>query len=265
MVRGVTNGASDVKTASLAADRYEVFFSAGVATLARMLVALQSLFSSTRMRRRAHLLLVASALVLSSVALQADPNEGERNFQIAVAAGFNRILSNDEFVKQNAGAEFAVISTLPLTLWREDANLFAVRAQYTAFRGDIELPKDTAGNADKLFYPSHSQIKADFRQIFRHWNIDWSLGLGFQLPVYDRTLTPLGTFTFKEASELYPEARDTLAKIDRSYAIFLRLGIDQKFLEDALIAGLAIEINAVEFPKTQQRASLNFYVGARVW
>jgi hypothetical protein len=91
VVRGVMNGASDVKTASLAADRYEVFFSAGVATLARMLVALQSLFSSTRMRRRAHLLLAGSALVLSSVALQADPNKGERNFQIAVAAGFNRI------------------------------------------------------------------------------------------------------------------------------------------------------------------------------
>ncbi len=197
--------------------------------------------------------------------LGADTGLPERRFQVAVAAGFNRILSNDDFVKQNAGAEFAILSTLPLKLWREDANLVTLRAQYTRYTDDIVLPANNGNNQGKLFYPSHSQIKADFRQIFRHWGIDWSFGLGFQIPVYNRTLTPLGTFTFDEASELYPEARDTLAKIDRSYALYLRAGIDQKFLDDALIAGLGFELNAIEIPKTQQRLTVNFYIGARVW
>lgn len=202
----------------------------------------------------------ATFALLVTLPLMAEETAAPRVFQLAVAAGFNRILSGDAFVKQNAGAEFGVITTMPFRIWREDANLVTLRAQYTRYTDDIELP-----NSAKIFYPSHSQVKADLRQIFRYWSVDWSLGLGFQVPVYNRTLTPLGTFNFDDTVSRYPDARETLAKIDRSYALYLRAGIDQKFLDDALIAGLAIEFNAIEIPKTQQRATLNFYIGARVW
>ena len=198
--------------------------------------------------------------LLTTLPAIAEEIAAPRVFQLAVAAGFNRILSGDDFVKQNAGAEFGIIATMPFKIWREDANLITLRAQYTRYTDDLVLP-----NSAKIFYPSHSQVKADLRQIFRQWSIDWSFGLGFQIPVYNRALTPLGTFNFDDTVNLYPDARQTLAKIDRSYALYLRAGIDQKFFDDALIAGLGLEFNLIEIPKTQQRATLNFYIGARLW
>ena len=191
--------------------------------------------------------------------------ENPRTFQVALAGGFNRILSGDDFVKQNAGAEFSVLSTLPWQIWREDFNLVVIRAQFTRFTDEIVLPTNAAGNSPTLFYPTHSQIKADLRQIFHVWQIGWSLGLGFQIPIYNGVLTPLGRFTFADAKDNYPDASTALDKIKPASAIFLHAGIDQKFLDDALIAGIGLDINFASFPANSERVAFNIYAGARLW
>lgn len=187
-----------------------------------------------------------------------------RTWQIGVTAGFNSIASGDELVKKNSGAEIGLQTTLPYTLWKEDANLFTLRGQFTSFSNGIDA---TAANGDavKLVNASHSQARLDFRQIFIHWGIHWSAGLGVQIPITTNILTPRGEFRFADARSYYPDSTAELAKIDKSFAGYVRLGIDQKFLADALLLGVALEIGLVESPKTQQRAVLNFYAGARIW
>ncbi len=182
-----------------------------------------------------------------------------------VVAGFNRIISRDAVVRDNTGAEIGAIASLPFHLWREDQNLVTFRAQYTRFSNEISPDGNSGSEPVRLFYPSHSQLKFDYRQIFSLWAIDFSFGFGYQLPVYNGVLTPLGRLTFAEATAIYPQAREILDKIGPSHAIYARFGIDQKFLDDALIAGIGFEVNAWENPKTLQRFSFNFYAGARVW
>lgn len=192
--------------------------------------------------------------------------ETGRTFQVALAGGFNRIFSGDDFVKQNTGAEFSVLSTLPWQIWREDFSLVVIRAQFTRFTDEIVLPTNAStGTSPTLFYPTHSQMKADLRQVFHIWQIGWSLGLGFQVPVYNSVLTPLGRFTFADAKENYPGASTTLDKIRPAYAIFMHAGIDQKFLDDALIAGIGLDISVASFTANSERVAFNVYAGARLW
>lgn|GEM_PF-3371121 len=187
-----------------------------------------------------------------------------RSWQIGMTAGFNSTVSGDALVKKNSGAEIGLQTTLPYTLWKEDANLVTLRGQFTSFSNGIDA---TAANGDaiKLVNASHSQVRLDCRQIFIYWGIHWSAGLGVQIPVTSNILTPRGEYTFAEARGNYPDSTAELSKIDKSFAGYVRLGIDQKLLADALLLGVALEIGVIESPKTQQRAVLNFYAGARLW
>ena len=218
-----------------------------------------------QMRSRWLVLLLALAWP-ALISAEAAPAETipARTWQIGVTAGFNSIASGDELVKKNSGAEIGLQTTLPYTLWKEDANLITLRGQFTSFSNGIDA---TAANGDaiKLVNASHSQARLDFRQIFIHWGIHWSAGLGVQIPITSNILTPRGEFSFADARSYYPDSTAELAKIDKSFAGYVRLGIDQKLLADALLLGVALEIGLVESPKTQQRAVLNFYAGARIW
>lgn len=190
----------------------------------------------------------------------------KREFQVAVAAGFNNILSSDNFLKPNSGAEIGLLLTLPLQIWREDASIVAVRGQFTSFSNGIDsLATDGTGNTLKLVNASHAQLRTDFRQIFRHWGVDWSIGLGVQIPITSRILTPRGELNFSDARTYYADSASSLDKIASTYAGYLRLGIDQKLLGDALCVGVAFEINFVESPQSLQRTAINLYAGARIW
>ena len=46
-------------------------------------------------------------------------------------------------------------------------------------------------------------------------------------------------------------AQSDLRKTGRSYAFDLRLCIDQKMLDDALLLAVGIDIQALEFPRTE--------------
>lgn len=194
-------------------------------------------------------------------------SEGEgdnRILQIGVTAGLNSLVSGDALVKKNQGAELGIVATLPFSFWKEDANLVTLRGQFTNFSTGIDTV-GTNGDTVKLVNASHSQLRADFRQIFTYWSISWSVGLGLQIPLTTNILTPRGEFSFADAKNYYPGAEAELAKIDRSFMGYLRLGIDQKFFSDALLVGGGFEIGFGETPKTSQCLALNFYAGARVW
>lgn len=190
----------------------------------------------------------------------------KRELEFAVTAGFGSVMTNNELLKNNKGAEIGLITTLPVTLWKEDANLVTLRGQFTHYANGIETPSpvDPATNV-KLTNAGHSQLRLDFRQVFIYWDIQWSVGLGLQIPVTSRILTPRGEFTFAETKGYYPAAADSIAKFDRSFAGYLRLGIDQKIFSNTLILGAAIELTFAEAPRTDQRAFLNLYAGARIW
>lgn len=210
-----------------------------------------------------------SLIIVSTTFAAAEPEavsatSDARGLHFAVTAGFNMIASRDNLIKKNEGAEIGLITTLPLTLWKEDANLVTVRGQFTNFSNGVDATAEN-GDAIKLSNASHSQVRVDFRQIFVYWGIHWSAGLGVQIPVTTNILTPRGEYNFTDAKGYYPDAEGQLSKIDKSYAGYLRLGVDQKLLSDTLLLGLALEINLIESPKTQQRFVVNFYAGARVW
>lgn len=203
-------------------------------------------------------------MILLGVPFSLGAEGDNRPLQIGVTAGFNSLVSGDALVKKNQGAELGIVTSLPVSLWREEANLITVRGQFTNFSTGI----DTAGaNGDtvKLVNASHSQLRADCRQVFTYWSVGWSVGLGIQIPLTTNILTPRGEFNFSDAKNYYPGADAELAKIDRSFMGYLRLGIDQKLFSDALLVGGGLEIGFAETPKTSQRFALNFYAGARVW
>lgn len=203
----------------------------------------------------------AYLLLFSVASLRAEV----KPFQLGVAAGFNRLISQDVLARENSGAEIGILTYLPFQIFNESANLVTVRAQYTRYNNDLIFANASGDDTVRLFFPSHSQLKFDFRQIFQYWGIGFSLGLGLQLPVSTSVLTPLGRFTFREAATLYPQSKELLAKIETSHAVYVRVGIDQKFLDDALLAGIGIDVNILETPKTLQRYTLNVYAGARIW
>lgn len=206
-----------------------------------------------------------SIFIVSLQALRAGaPGNNPREWQFAITAGFNSVLSGDTLIKKNEGAEIGLFSTLPVSLWKEDANLVSIRGQFTNFTNGVDA-LGVNGDTVKLTNASHSQLRLDARQIYAYWGIHWSVGLGVQIPLTTNILTPRGEFTFNEARGYYPDSEERLAKIDRSFAGYVRLGIDQKILADALLLGGALEINVFESPKTGQRFILNFYAGARIW
>lgn len=187
-------------------------------------------------------------------------------FEVALTAGFNGVLSNVDLLKDNKGAEIGVISTLPLKIWREDANLLTVRGQYTSYTNGIDTPSPLlAAETVKLTNAGHSQIRTDFRQIFVYWDIHWSVGVGLQIPITSNLLAPRGQLTFDEARTIYAAAATAIEKIDRSYAGYLRIGVDQKLLSNMIIIGAAFELNFVETPRTEQRLVFNFYAGAKIF
>lgn len=190
----------------------------------------------------------------------------KRELEFAVTAGLGGVMSNNELLKNNKGAEIGLITTLPVTLWKEDANLVTLRGQYTSYANGIETPSplDPTTNV-KLTNAGHSQLRMDFRQVFTYWDIQWSVGLGMQIPITSNILTPRGEFTFADAKSNYATAADSISKFDRSFAGYLRLGIDQKILSNTLIIGVALELTFAEAPKTDQRAFFNLYAGARIW
>lgn len=187
-------------------------------------------------------------------------------WQVDIIVGISRIAGSKALVKNNEGAEIGIVTRLPWRLWVEERNLIAVRAQLTGYSSGIELPTaNAAGEPNKLVNASHSQVRIDWRQIFPLWGIHWSAGLGVQIPVVSGILTPRGEYSFSEAKSLYPEAAADLGRIDRSTGIFVRLGVDQKLLDDALVLGAALEIMTIEVPRTEQRFALSLYAGARIW
>jgi hypothetical protein len=189
-----------------------------------------------------------------------------RRLQFALTAGLNALATNNALLKKNEGAEIGVITTLPVKIWRENANLVTLRGQFTNYSNGIELNStNAAGEKNKLVNAGHSQLRMDFRQVFTLWNVSWSAGLGFQIPLSTRVMSPRGEFSFADARGYYPEAGAGLSSMDRSYAFYLRLGIDQKLFDDNLLLGLGFEINLAEAPRTDQRAFLNLYAGARLW
>lgn len=190
--------------------------------------------------------------------------EKPRQWQIGVTAGLNSIGSEDPVLKNNRGAEFGIIATLPYTLWKEDASIVVLRGQFTGFPQGIQS-QDDSGNEVLLINASHAQARFDFRQVFVYWGIHWSVGLGLQIPITSRILTPRGEFNFRHASAFYKSADSALKKIDSATAGYIRLGVDQKFLDDTLLLGLGLEISFAESPKTEQKTVINFYAGARVW
>ncbi|MBL8035653.1 MAG: hypothetical protein JNJ69_18260 [Leptospiraceae bacterium] len=215
------------------------------------------------MRRAALLSTFFCGISLTSIGAEEIP---ERRWQIAVAAGLNSIVTNNTLLKNNEGAEVGLLTSLPYQLWKEDAAFISVRGQLTNYSNGITLSSTNAiGNPDKLVNAAHSQLRIDYRHIYIYWGIHWSIGLGVQLPVTSRILTPRGEFSFAETKNWYPEAQADIARIDRSTGVYLRLGIDQKLLDEALIAGIAFELMAIEAPRTDQRFALNAYIGARLW
>jgi len=189
-----------------------------------------------------------------------------RPLDLTLTAGFNGVMSNDALLKNNKGAELGAIASLPLTFWREDANLVTLRAQYTSYANGIETPSPAnAATLVKLTNAGHAQLRADFRQIFALWGIEFSAGLGIQVPLTTSLLAPRGELTFTEAKSTYAAAAPEIQKIDSAYAGYVRLGIDQRVLADSVLLGIALEINFVESIKTEQRAVLNFYAGAKIF
>ncbi len=184
-----------------------------------------------------------------------------------MTAGFNSVAAaKQSLLADNRGSELGFIVTTPWRLWHGSYSAFGVRAQAVAYPNAIDTPSPTvAGESVKLTNAVHSQVRADFRQIYEIWGIHWSLGLGLMLPVTNSISTPRGEFSYADARSAYPQAADSLRKIDRSYAVFVRLGIDQKLLDDYLLVGLGLDISALEFPRTQQLVSINLYAGVRVW
>lgn len=207
-------------------------------------------------------------LLLFSLALSAQPNtETLLPWQLAVTTGFASVAAGkDSLLADNRGAELGLVATLPWRFMNERASLVTLRAQTIAFPTAIETPSPAvAGETVKLTNASHSQLRLDARQIYELWGIHWALGLGVMVPVTSSITTPRGEYTFAEAGAIYTAAQGDLRKIDKSYAVYLRFGIDQKMLDDALLLGLGIDIHALEFPRTEQRVALNFYAGVRVW
>ena len=187
-------------------------------------------------------------------------------WQVDVTAGMTRISSSNALLKKNEGAEIGIITKLPWRLWFEERNLVAIRGQVTNYSNGIDLPTTNAvGQQNRLVNAAHSQVRIDWRQVFPLWGIDWSAGLGVQIPVVSSIMTPRGEYSFSEARALYPEVAAEIGRIDRSTGVFLRLGIDQKLLDDALVLGAAVEIMTIESPRTEQRFALSAYVGARIW
>lgn len=197
----------------------------------------------------------------------AHANEAHRNvWQVDIVAGISRIASGNPLIKQNEGAEIGVITQLPWRFWLEERNLVSVRAQLTNYSNGIELPTTNAvGQQNKLVNAAHSQLRIDWRQIFPLWGIHWSAGIGMQIPIVASIITPRGEYSFNEAKSFYPEVAADIGRIDRSTGFFLRLGIDQKLLDDALVLGAGLEIMTIEAPRTEQRFAINLYAGARIW
>jgi hypothetical protein len=184
-----------------------------------------------------------------------------KSLQFAIAGGLNFNLTTDPFVRKSEGAEVGAIAILPWHVWREDLALVTMRAQYTNYSTEIPL----SGGNSSLKNAAHAQLRADYRQGFEHWGLNWTVGLGIMFPLHSAMLTPKGEFSFSEAEAYYPEAAGSISKINSSSAVYLRLGIDQQVLSDILIIGGGVELTALEWPKTTQRAYVNFYAGVRVW
>lgn len=188
-------------------------------------------------------------------------------WQVAAIAGFNSVAAGkDALLSENRGAELGLYLTTPWRLWCEHSTALALRAQSVAYPNAIETPSPTvASETVKLTNASHSQLRAEMRQTYALWDIPWTIGLGLMLPVSSSISTPRGELSYSEARATYTEASDQLRKIDQSYAVFLRFGIDQKLLDDALLLGLGFDFSALEFPRTEQRLGFNLYAGIRVW
>ena len=188
-------------------------------------------------------------------------------WQFAITTGFNSVAAGkDSLLSDNRGAELGLVARVPWRFLEERENLITLRAQTIAFSNAIETASPAvAGETVKLTNATHSQLRLDARQIYEYWGIHWSAGLGVMLPVTSSITTPRGEYTFAEAGERYSAAQGDLRKIDKSYAVYLRLGIDQRLLDDALLLGFGLDIQALEFPRTEQRVALNFYAGVRVW
>ncbi len=206
-------------------------------------------------------------LVLSSALFAEPAADASLPWQFAVTTGFISVAADKEsLLSDNRGAELGLIARMPWRFLEERENLIALRAQTIAFPNAIETASPAvAGETVKLTNASHSQLRLDARQIYEHWGVHWSVGLGFMVPVTSSITTPRGEYTFAEAGEKYTAAQGDVRKIDTSYAVYLRLGIDQKLLDDALLLGFGLDIQALEFPRTEQRVALNFYAGVRVW
>ena len=188
-------------------------------------------------------------------------------WQVAVMTGFNSVAAGKEsLLADNRGTELGLYVTTPWQLWSAHYTALSLRAQAVTYPNAIETPSPAvAGETVKLTNAVHSQLRADIRQIYEIWDIHWTLGLGLMLPVTNSISTPRGEFSFADARTEYPQATDSLRKIDRSYAVFLRVGIDQKILNDMLLLGLGFDISALEFPRTAQLVSFNLYAGVSVW
>lgn len=188
-------------------------------------------------------------------------------WQAAVITGFNSVAAGkDSLLADNRGAELGLYVTTPWRLWQEHYTALSLRAQAVAYPNAIETPSPTAaGETVKLTNAVHSQLRADVRQIYELWGIHWTLGLGMMLPISNSISSPRGELAYADARTIYPDAAANLRRIDRSYALFLRLGIDQKFLNDMLLLGLGLDVSAMEFPRTDQLMTINFYAGVRVW
>jgi hypothetical protein len=212
--------------------------------------------------------LAAAVLCLTSMSaasrISAQPG-GE--WQAAVITGFNSVAAGkDSLLQDNRGAELGLYVTTPWRLWQEHYMAFSLRAQAVAYPNAIETPSPTiAGETVRLTNAVHCQARADFRQIYELWDIHWTLGLGLMLPISNSISSPRGELTYADARSVYPEAAASLRRIDRSYALFLRIGLDQKLMNDMLLLGLGFDINAAEFPRTDQLVTVNFYAGVRVW
>lgn len=208
--------------------------------------------------------LLCLATIAGAHQLSAHP-QGE--WQAAVIAGFNSVAAGkDSLLTDNRGAELGLYITTPWRLWQEHYTALSLRAQAVAYPNAIETPSPTvAGETVKLTNAVHSQLRADLRQIHELWGIHWTLGLGLLLPISSSISSPRGEMAYADAGSAYPEAAASLRRIDRSYAVFLRLGVDQKLLGDMLLLGPGFDISALEFPRTDQLVTINFYAGVRIW
>lgn len=211
-----------------------------------------------------YLLCVTGSLAADDPALR---SVAERHaWQVDITAGISRIASGNPLIKQNEGADIGVITQLPWRFWLEERNLVSVRAQLTNYSNGIELQTtNSVGEQNKLVNAAHSQLRIDWRQIFPLWGIHWSAGIGMQIPIVSSIITPRGEFSFSEAKSLYPEVAADIGRIDRSTGIFVRLGVDQRLLDEALTLGVAFEVMTIEVPRTEQRLAFSLYAGARIW